>query len=71
MPLTSGTRLGLYEIQSPLGAGGMGEAYRARDTRLDRTVAIKILPTQSSHPETRQRFEHEAKVISSLQHLPQ
>jgi serine/threonine protein kinase len=72
MPLTSGTRLGLYEIQSPLGAGGMGEAYRARDTRLDRTVAIKILPTHlSSHPEARQRFEHEAKVISSLQHLPQ
>jgi len=69
MPLTPGARLGPYEIQSPLGAGGMGEVYRARDTRLDRTVAIKILPTHlSSHPEARQRFEREAKAISSLQH---
>jgi eukaryotic-like serine/threonine-protein kinase len=72
MPLTSGTRLALYEIQSPLVTGGLGEAYRARDMRLDRTVAIKILPTHlSSQSEARQRFEHEAKVISSLQHPPQ
>jgi len=69
MALTSGTRLGPYEIQSPLGAGGMGEVYRARDTRLDRTVAIKILPSHlSENPEARQRFEREARTISSLNH---
>jgi eukaryotic-like serine/threonine-protein kinase len=69
MALTSGTRLGPYEIQSPLGAGGMGEVYRARDTRLDRTVAIKILPQHlSDDPTRRQRFEREAKAISSLNH---
>ena len=69
MPLTSGARLGPYEIQSPLGAGGMGEVYRARDTRLDRTVAIKILPAHlSSDPVRKQRFEREAKTISSLNH---
>jgi len=69
MPLTSGTRLGPYEIQSPLGAGGMGEVYRARDTRLDRTVAVKILPTHfSSDPVRKQRFEREAKTISNLNH---
>jgi serine/threonine protein kinase/Tol biopolymer transport system component len=69
MTLPSGTKLGPYEIQSPLGAGGMGEVYRARDTRLDRTVAIKILPVHlSSSPEARQRFEREARVISSLNH---
>ena len=69
MALTSGTKLGPYEIQSPLGAGGMGEVYRARDTRLDRTVAIKILPTHlSSNPEARIRFEREARTISSLNH---
>ncbi len=67
--LTSGTRLGPYEIQSPLGAGGMGEVYRARDTRLERTVPIKILPAQlSSDPARKQRFEREAKTISSLNH---
>src|ERR1700687_1960544 len=67
--LTSGTRLGPYEIVSPLGAGGMGEVYRARDTRLDRTVAIKILPPHlSEDPILRQRFEREAKAISSLNH---
>jgi Tol biopolymer transport system component len=69
MALKSGTKLGPYEIQSPLGAGGMGEVYRARDTRLDRTVAIKVLPGHlSSNPEARQRFEREAKSISSLNH---
>ena len=69
MPLTPGTKLGPYEIQSPLGAGGMGEVYRARDTRLDRTVAIKILPGQvSKDPVRKQRFEREAKTISSLNH---
>src|SRR5271157_5008544 len=69
MALTPGTKLGPYEIQSPLGAGGMGEVYRARDTRLDRTVAIKVLPSHlSSDPELKQRMEREAKAISSLQH---
>ena len=69
MALSSGTRLGPYEIQSPLGAGGMGEVYRARDTRLDRTVAIKILPEHlSSNPEALQRFDREARAISSLSH---
>jgi len=69
MALTSGTRLGPYEIQSPLGAGGMGEVYRARDTRLDRTVAVKIVPSHlSDNPESRRRFEREARTISSLNH---
>jgi eukaryotic-like serine/threonine-protein kinase len=69
MALTSGTKLGPYEIQSALGAGGMGEVYRARDPRLERTVAIKVLPTHlSANPELRARFEREAKAISSLQH---
>jgi Tol biopolymer transport system component len=69
MSLTSGTKLGPYEIQSPLGAGGMGEVYRARDTRLDRSVAIKILPDHLSHnPEAKQRFDREARAISSLNH---
>src|SRR6202162_1256765 len=69
MALSSGTRLGPYEILAPLGAGGMGEVYRARDTRLDRTVAVKILPSHlSSDPILRQRFEQEAKAISSLNH---
>ena len=69
MALTSGTKLGPYEVQSPLGAGGMGEVYRARDTRLDRTVAIKILPDHlSSNPDLKQRFEREARAISSLNH---
>src|ERR1700756_1913888 len=69
MPLVSGKKIGPYEIQSPLGAGGMGEVYRARDTRLERSVAIKILPTQfSSDPVRKQRFEREAKTISSLNH---
>jgi serine/threonine protein kinase len=69
MALTSGTRLGPYEIQSPLGAGGMGEVYRARDTRLERTVAIKVLNAQLvASAELRARFEREAKIISQLQH---
>src|SRR5271169_6641852 len=69
MALTSGTRLGPYEIESPLGAGGMGEVYRARDTRLERTVAIKVLNGQLvASAELRARFEREAKVISQLQH---
>ena len=69
MPLTSGTQLGPYEILSPIGAGGMGEVYKARDTRLDRTVAIKVLPEHVAFdPDLKQRFEREAKTISSLNH---
>ena len=69
MALTSGTRLGPYEIVSPLGAGGMGEVYRARDTRLDREVAVKVLPANlSSDPNLRQRLEREAKAVSRLSH---
>src|SRR6202050_1552409 len=69
MALSAGTKLGPYEIQSPLGAGGMGEVYRARDTRLDRIVAIKILASHlSASPELKQRMEREARAISSLNH---
>ena len=69
MPLQPGSTLGPYEIQAPLGAGGMGEVYKARDTRLDRTVAIKVLPEHvASDPDLQQRFEREAKTISSLNH---
>ena len=69
MALAPGVRLGPYEIVSALGAGGMGEVYKARDTRLDRTVAIKVLPEHvASDPELKQRFEREAKTISSLNH---
>src|SRR5512134_213110 len=69
MPLSAGTRLGPYEISSPIGAGGMGEVYRARDTRLDRTVAVKILPTHfSDDPDRLARFEREAKALASLNH---
>src|SRR5271169_217555 len=69
MGLAAGTKLGPYEIQSALGAGGMGEVYRARDTRLDRTVAIKLLPAHlSANPEALQRFDREARAISSLSH---
>ena len=84
MSLVAGTRLGPYEIQSAIGAGGMGEVYKARDTRLDRTVAIKILPAElsadpdpsrasgssraRSRDERRARFEREAKTIASLNH---
>lgn len=69
MPLNAGVLLGPYEILSPAGAGGMGEVYKARDTRLERTVAIKVLPGHlSSDPGLKQRFEREAKSISALQH---
>src|SRR5246127_1675535 len=69
MALAPATRLGPYEILQPIGAGGMGKVYRARDTRLDRTVAVKILPPHlSSDPVRKQRFEREAKTISSLNH---
>ncbi len=69
MPLALGTRLGPYEIVAPLGAGGMGEVYRARDTRLGRDVAVKVLPAHlSENPEARARFEREARVVSGLGH---
>ena len=69
MALAPGTTLGPYEIEAPLGAGGMGEVYTARDTRLDRTVAIEVLPEHvASDPDLKQRFEREAKTISSLNH---
>ncbi|MFZ0803465.1 MAG: serine/threonine-protein kinase, partial [Terriglobales bacterium] len=69
MALTAGTKLGPYEIQSPLGAGGMGEVYRAHDSRLGRDVAIKVLPPQlQADPDLKARFEREARAISSLQH---
>ena len=69
MPLAAGTKLGPYEILSPLGAGGMGEVYRARDTRLDRSVAIKILPDEFSLDTERvSRFQREAEVLASLNH---
>ena len=69
MPLSAGTRLGPYEILAAIGAGGMGEVYRARDTRLDRSVAIKVLPPEvSADPDRRARFEREAKTIAGLNH---
>src|SRR5271165_3518407 len=69
MPLATGSRLGPYEIQSPLGAGGMGEVYRAHDSRLDRTVAIKILPTSfAADHERLQRFSQEARAAAALNH---
>src|SRR2546425_2142435 len=69
MTLTAGSRLGPYEILSPLGAGGMGEVYKARDTRLERTVAVKVLPQHlSENADVRQRFEREAKTIARLNH---
>src|SRR5689334_10832074 len=69
MPLAAGTTLGPYEIVAPLGAGGMGEVYRARDSRLGREVAVKVLPPRlSESPEARARFEREARVISGLNH---
>ena len=69
MALNPGSRLGPYEVAALLGAGGMGEVYRARDTRLDREVAIKVLPTSVGvRDDLRQRFEREARAISSLHH---
>ena len=69
MPLAPGRRLGPYEIQASIGAGGMGEVYRAIDTRLDRTVAIKVLPEDvSADVDVRQRLEREVKSISRLNH---
>jgi eukaryotic-like serine/threonine-protein kinase len=69
MPITAGTRLGPYEITAPLGAGGMGEVYRANDTRLGRSVAIKVLPQHlSANTDVRARFEREARAVSSLNH---
>ena len=69
MALSTGTRLGPYEILAAIGAGGMGEVYRARDTRLHRTVAIKVLASPlSASEDLKQRFEREARAISSLQH---
>ncbi len=65
MALQPGTSLGPYKIESPLGAGGMGEVYKARDTRLDRTVAIKVLPEHvAADPDLKQRFEREARTVS-------
>ena len=69
MALTAGTRLGPYEVTALIGTGGMGEVYRATDTRLDRTVAIKVLPEHlAADPQRRERFEREAKAVSSLNH---
>src|SRR5512135_154986 len=69
MSLSAGARLGPYEILSAIGAGGMGEVYKAKDTRLDRTVAIKVLPPEfSADPDRRARFEREAKTIAGLNH---
>jgi serine/threonine-protein kinase len=69
MPLTTGSSLGPYQIEAPIGSGGMGEVYRARDTRLSRTVAIKVLsPRLTDTPQFRKRFDREARVIASLEH---
>src|ERR1700686_4826383 len=69
MALSAGARLGPYEILAPIGAGGMGEVYRGRDTKLDREIAIKVLPAALARdPERLARFEREAKVLASLNH---
>src|SRR5690349_10695722 len=69
MPLAAGERIGPYEILAPLGAGGMGEVYRARDTRLGREVAVKVLPEPfANSPDRRARFEREAKAVAALSH---
>lgn len=69
MPLSVGDKLGPYEILAPIGAGGMGEVYKARDTKLDREVAIKVLPVAlAQDPARLARFEREAKVLASLNH---
>src|SRR5262245_18650292 len=69
MPVAAGARLGRYEILSQLGAGGMGEVYRAKDSQLDRVVAVKVLPKQTSaDPDALARFDHEAKAVAALSH---
>ena len=69
MPLSAGDRLGPYQVLSPIGAGGMGEVYKARDTRLDRTVAVKVLPEHiATREDLRARFEREARAVASLNH---
>jgi serine/threonine protein kinase len=70
MPLAAGVRLGPYEVVAPLGAGGMGEVYRARDSRLNRDVALKILPASlNADPERLRRFEQEARAAAALNHF--
>jgi eukaryotic-like serine/threonine-protein kinase len=69
MPISTGTRLGSYEVAAPIGAGGMGEVYQAHDTKLGRDVAIKVLPEAFAHdPERLSRFQREAKMLASLNH---
>src|ERR1700738_5682245 len=69
MPLASGTRLAVYEIQAPIGTGGMGEVYRATDTKLGRGVAVKILPTEMAQdPDRLARFHREARAVAALNH---
>src|SRR5918998_190731 len=69
MPLSAGDKLGPYEVLAPIGAGGMGEVYKARDKRLDRTVAIKVLPEHiAKREDLRARFEREARAVASLNH---
>ena len=69
MALSAGDKFGPYEILAPIGAGGMGEVYKARDTRLERTVAVKVLPSHiAAREDLRQRFEREARAVSSLNH---
>src|SRR6266446_6287039 len=69
LALTTGTRLGVYEVTAPIGAGGMGQVYRARDTKLNRDVALKILPDAfASDPDRLARFQREAQTLASLNH---
>ncbi len=69
MSISPGTRLGSYEVTALIGQGGMGEVYKAKDTRLDRTVAIKVLPEHvASDPDLKQRFEREARTVAALNH---